>query len=331
MKLPGTLVTKKTKTAQAETPAPAPEQTQEQTTPAPAPELSPPSAGGGSPQGRTNSGERVHQEREKARKITAGKPPVKDEGSDKKDVEAAQGRRYADLEQPRLHRRPPRPLDRARRPQLHHPQVPRSALPPSDLPGCRDRVRHPLGGPGGDQRDRDGLRPQPQRVLRGRAGLDAVHAVHLEDVRHRRQQGQAQGSVQPGRRDLRGRPLPQGRRLPGRRAPRDLRLQPRRLVRRLGAPARAADRRRAGRPDRLAHRPDRGPLPRLRARALRGRPGRGRAAQARQAGRERRQRDRVRGRPPLDRHLRAQRLAGRRRQRRRDQEDRRERAARAAT
>ena len=85
MKLPGTLVTKKTKTAQAEIPAPAPEQTQEQTTPAPAPELSPPSAGGGSPQGRTNSGERVHQEREKARKITAGKPPVKDEGSDKKD------------------------------------------------------------------------------------------------------------------------------------------------------------------------------------------------------------------------------------------------------
>ena len=43
---------------------------------------------------------------------------------------------------------------------------------------------------------------------------------------------------------------------------RDLRLQPRRLVRRLGAAARAADRRRAGRPGRLAHRPDRGSLPR---------------------------------------------------------------------
>jgi hypothetical protein len=84
IKLPGTLVNK-TKTAQAEVPAPAPEQTQEQTTPAPAPEPSPPSAGGGSPQGSTNSGERVHQEREKARKITAGKPPVEDEGSDKKD------------------------------------------------------------------------------------------------------------------------------------------------------------------------------------------------------------------------------------------------------
>jgi hypothetical protein len=85
MKLPGTLVKDRTKTAQAEVPAPAPEQPQEQTTPAPAPEPSPPSAGGGSPQGSTNSGERVHQEREKARKITAGKPPVKDEGSDEKD------------------------------------------------------------------------------------------------------------------------------------------------------------------------------------------------------------------------------------------------------
>jgi hypothetical protein len=83
IKLPGTLANKP-KTAQAEVPAPAPEQTQEQTTPAPAPEPSPPSAGGGSPQGRTNSGERVHQEREQARKITAGKPPVKDEGSERK-------------------------------------------------------------------------------------------------------------------------------------------------------------------------------------------------------------------------------------------------------
>ena len=52
----------------------------------------------------------------------------------------------------------------------------------------------------------------------------------------------------------------------------DLRLQPRRLVRRLGAAAGAADRRRAGRPDRLADRADRGPLPRLRPRPLRRRP-----------------------------------------------------------
>ena len=32
----------------------------------------------------------------------------------------------------------------------------------------------------GDQRDRDRLRPQPERLLRRRAGLDAVHARHLE-------------------------------------------------------------------------------------------------------------------------------------------------------
>ena len=64
---------------------------------------------------------------------------------------------------------------------------------------------------------------------------------------------------------------------------RDLRLQPRRLVRRLGPPPRASDRRRAGRPDRLAHRPHRGPLPRLRPRALRGRHRRAAAPQARPA------------------------------------------------
>jgi hypothetical protein len=83
IKLPGTLV-KKTKTAQAENPAPEPQQTETETAPAPAPAPAPPSAGGGSPQGQTNSGERVHQEREKARKITAGKPPAKDEGSEDK-------------------------------------------------------------------------------------------------------------------------------------------------------------------------------------------------------------------------------------------------------
>ena len=83
----------------------------------------------------------------------------------------------------------------------------------SDLPGRRHRVRRPLGDPRGDQRDRDGLRPQPERVVRRRPRLDAVHAPHLEDVRDGREQGRAQGSVQPGRRDLRRRPLPQGRRL----------------------------------------------------------------------------------------------------------------------
>ena len=65
---------------------------------------------------------------------------------------------------------------------------------------------------------------------------------------------------------------------------RDLGLQPRRLVRRLGAAARPPDRRRARRPDRLADRPHRRPLPRLRTREVRRRPRREAAAQARQAG-----------------------------------------------
>ena len=119
--------------------------------------------------------------------------------------------------------------------EFHHPEVQGAAVPAADLPGGRDRVRDPLGGAGGDQRDRDRLRPQPERVVRRRRGLDAVHPVDLADVRHRRQRGRPQGSLQPGRRDLRRGPLPVRRRLRGRRAPRDVRLQPRRLVRRLGA------------------------------------------------------------------------------------------------
>ena len=66
-----------------------------------------------------------------------------------------------------------------------------------------------------------------------------------------------QGPVQPGRRDLRRRALPEGRRRRAGHPQARLRLQPRRLVRRLGAHARAADRRPARRPRRLAHRPDR--------------------------------------------------------------------------
>ena len=132
------------------------------------------------------------------------------------------------------------------RSELRHPQVPRSRLPPADLPGGRDPVRRALGDPRRDQRDRDRLRAQPERLLRGRDGLDAVHPLLLEGLRRRRQQGRPQGPLQPGRRDLRRRALPQGRRLREGRPPRDLRLQPRRLVRRLGDAAREADRRRPG-------------------------------------------------------------------------------------
>jgi hypothetical protein len=83
IKLPGTIVNDGAHTAQAPA-TPAPEQTTtEQTTPAPPPQIVPPTANGGSPQGSTGSGERIHKEREKAHKITAGKPPAEDEGSAK--------------------------------------------------------------------------------------------------------------------------------------------------------------------------------------------------------------------------------------------------------
>jgi hypothetical protein len=85
IKLPGTIVNSGTHTAQAPA-TPAPDQTTtEQTTPAPPPQIVPPTANGGSPQGSSGSGERVHKESEKAKKITAGKPRAKDEASDKPD------------------------------------------------------------------------------------------------------------------------------------------------------------------------------------------------------------------------------------------------------
>ena len=149
-----------------------------------------------------------------------------------------------------------------RRPQLRHRPVLDPAVPAPDLPGLRNPVRDPVAGARVDQPDRDGLRHQPQRLHRRRPGLDAVHPLDLGDVRGRRQQRRAQGSLQPGRRDLRRRPLPQRRRRRGGPAHRDLRLQPRRLVRRRGPALRQPVRQAARRPRRLAHRPDRGrPLP----------------------------------------------------------------------
>ncbi len=83
IKLPGTIV-KRSQTAQAEQPAET-TPTETETTPAPPPQPGPPSAGGGSPQGQTNSGELVRKEEKKARKITAGKPEPEDEGSKDKN------------------------------------------------------------------------------------------------------------------------------------------------------------------------------------------------------------------------------------------------------
>ena len=233
-------------------------------------------------------------------------------------------------------RRQPRPVEpellardsgsrEDRRAELLHRQVPDSSVPAPDLPGRRHAVRHPLGDPRGHQRDRDRLRPQPQRLLRRRAGLDAVHARHVEGLRRRRQPRRRQGPVQPGRRDLRRRALPEGRGRRQRHPQGHLRLQPRRLVRRLGADARPGHRRHPRRPRGLAHRPHPGPLPGprqgdLRRRAQEGRP--------HDQGRQRRRRRRVRRDPPQHRDLRQGRLARDRRQRRQGAQARRQQAPR---
>ena len=112
---------------------------------------------------------------------------------------------------PTPHRRRLRP-GADRRPQLRHRPVHDPALPAADLPGLRNPVRDPLAGARLDQPDRDRVRHQPQRLHRRRARLDAVHPLDLEDVRRRRQRRRPQGSLQPGRRDLRRGPLPEGRR-----------------------------------------------------------------------------------------------------------------------
>ena len=89
----------------------------------------------------------------------------------------AQRRRSAHERQPVDVARAARPGPR-RRAELLHRQVPHPAVPAADLPGRRRRVRRALGGARGDQRDRDRLRAQPERLLGRRAGLDAVHARH---------------------------------------------------------------------------------------------------------------------------------------------------------
>ena len=77
--------------------------------------------------------------------------------------------------------------------------------------------------------------------------------------------GDGEGPLQPGRRDLRRRALPAAAGAEEDLRKRDLRLQPRRLVRRQRPHARAPHRRAAVGPRRLADRPDPGPLPGRRA------------------------------------------------------------------
>ena len=114
--------------------------------------------------------------------------------------------------------------------------------PRADLPARRHRLRpRPPGRQRArrDQRDRDRLRHQPQRLLGRRGRLDAVHAGNLGRLRGRRQRRRGRRSVQPRRRDLRRGQLPARRRSADRLVQRRLRLQPRRLVRRRSARQRA--------------------------------------------------------------------------------------------
>jgi len=59
----------------------------------------------------------------------------------------------------------------------------KAAVSVADLSGGGDRVRDSLGGLGRDQRDRDRLWAQSERLDCGRGRLDAVFAVDMEAVR----------------------------------------------------------------------------------------------------------------------------------------------------
>ena len=107
-----------------------------------------------------------------------------------------QPRRLPNPHQPQPHGRAVRPRP-DRRPQLPDRLLRDPALPAADLPVLRHRVRDPLAGARRDQQDRDRLRHQPERLLRRRRGLDAVHPLHLGRLRSRRQRGRAQGPLQP--------------------------------------------------------------------------------------------------------------------------------------
>ena len=138
--------------------------------------------------------------------------------------------------------------DAHRRAELLHRQVPHPALPPPHLPGRRHPVRRPLGGPRGDQRDRDGLRPQPQHLLRRRARLDAVHArrrgtptASTPTATACKDPFNPVDAIFAAARYLQAAGAEHGP------APGDLRLQPRRLVRRLRPHAGARHRRAARR------------------------------------------------------------------------------------
>ena len=151
---------------------------------------------------------------------------------------------------------------------LLHRKLQHPALPAADLPGRRHRLRNPLAGARGDQRGGDRLRPRPQRLQRRRRGLDAVPARGVGAVRGGRQRRRLQGPVQPGRRDLYRRQVPEGGRGGHGHPRRGVLLQPLAGVRGVGDAARTAARRHPVRAARGDHRADGGPLPGARALAL---------------------------------------------------------------
>ena len=248
-----------------------------------------PSSGGGSEQERSSSGERVQDKSGKSRDLTGDvKARAKDEISKAKRHGRRSPLRNADgtptPSQPRLHRRAPRPVDRHRRAQLHHPQVPRAAVPAARStrpPGIQYGVRWEV--------------------------LAAINEIETDYGRNLNvSSAGALGWMQF---------MPSTWKMYGVDANKDGRKDPYNPVDAIFAAARylkaagyEQDVRRAifaynhadwyvdsvllrarliagvpGRPDRLAHRAHRGPLPRLRTRALRGRPRRAAAAQEGQA------------------------------------------------
>ena len=286
IQLPGTPVTPPTPVEPPSTPqTPKPD-------PAPAPEPGAPSAGGGSPQGQSGSDERIRQTRERVREIT-GDPEGGDEGS---------------------RRRRNRDRDRDGRTELRNSD----GTPTSSNPGFVDALPGPSTAAGVPNFIIRKFRVPPFLLpIYQAAGIEygirweilaAINEIETDYGRNLNVSSagalgwmqfmpatwQAYGTDanKDGRKDpynpvdaifAAARYLKAANYENDVRA-RDLGLQPRRLVRRLGAAARPPDRRRARRPDRLADRPHRGPLPRLRTREVRRRPGREAAAQARQAG-----------------------------------------------
>ena len=156
--------------------------------------------------GRTRRDDRPAGDQHRRPTPTAASAPAQDAGEPKKKAKARDGRRRG-ASRPR----PTPPLCDPLAAELDLRLDRGAAGPDPDLPAGRRGLRaRPAGagGPGRDQRDRDRLRHQPQRLLGRRARLDAVHARDLGRLRGRRQRRRRRRSLQPRRRDLRRRQLP---------------------------------------------------------------------------------------------------------------------------